>query len=411
MSVFTTSQFASCAAHGEDWREAAKTVLEQLEETNEADPAFNFGFLFISDTLAEDAESILNLFKSVLNIEHWVGGIGIGICGSGESFIDKPAISAMIGHFDDADFKIFPPINLEPEKSEEVLKPWLDQNDPMLVVAMGDPMSDEDPAMILNNLETLCNGFMVGGLTSSRQTHAQFAGELYQDGVCGAVFSTAIPVASTLSQGCTVIGDMHTITKCDGHDVMELDERPAMEVFEDDLRSMVIKKIDLDPDTVQVDKAALDDPKNLPEEFHSLIEGEVHAAFPVSESDGNDYLVRNIIGIDNDSGAMTISQHVSNGDRVMFVHRDHKSVYEDLSARLMDLRKRVQKDTGDFAPKGALYISCVARAFNEFDGDNENEMQLIRDVIGDIPMTGFYAGGEINKGRLYGYTGILTLFL
>ena len=95
----------------------------------------------------------------------------------------------------------------------------------------------------------------------------------------------------------------------------------------------------------------------------------------------------------------------------MFVHRDHNSVYEDLSKNLVELRKRVQKDTGVFEPKGALYISCVARAFNEFEGDHKNELELIRDVIGDVPLTGFYAGGEISKARLYGYTGILTLFL
>lgn len=411
MAVFTSSQFASCAAQGADWREAAKTVLEQLEDLNTADNGFNFGFLFISDLLAEDAESILNLFKSVLHIENWVGGVGIGLCGSGERFIDVPAISAMVGRFDEDEFTLFPPINTEPEAMENILKPWLETHEPMLVMAMGDPMSDEDPAHILKTLETTCNGFMVGGLTSSRQSHTQFSRDLFEGGVCGAVFSSAIPVASTLSQGCSVIGDVHTITRCDGHDVMELDECPALEVFEKDLRSMVIEKTNIDPDTVLVDESVLDDPHALPEEFHTLIKGEVHAALPVSESDGQDFLVRNIIGIQNENGAMMISQHVSNGDRLLFVHRDHQSVYEDLSMKLMDLRKRVSEDTGAFEPKGALYISCVARAFNEFDADHADEMALIREIIGEVPLCGFYAGGEISKGRLYGYTGILTLFL
>ncbi len=411
MSLFTTSQFASSAAGGSDWREAAKAVLEDLGEAGPSENYFNFGFLYISDLLAEDAESILNLFKSVLNIENWVGGIGIGVCANGEGFIDKPAISAMIGKFDEDEFQIFPPINLEPDEADALLKPWLDEHEPMLVFVNGDPMTEEDPALILKNLDILCGGFMVGGLTSSRQTHAQFAGEFYEGGLCGAVFSSAIPVASTLSQGCTIISEMHTITRCDGHEVIELDELPAAEVFEQDLRSMVIKKIDVDPDSVLVDEKSLEDPQALPEEFHSLVKGEVHAALPISESDGNDYLVRNIIGMDPDDGAMTIAQHVYNGGRLMFVHRDHDSVYSDLSANLLELRKRVKKETGGFEPKGALYVSCVARAFNEFDGDHKNEMELIHDIIGDVPLTGFYAGGEINKGRLYGYTGILTLFL
>ncbi|MEZ5815351.1 MAG: FIST N-terminal domain-containing protein [Alphaproteobacteria bacterium] len=411
MSFFSTSHFVSSAASGTDWREAAKAVLENLRAADTSDKRFNFGFLYVSDMLCEDAESILNLFKSVLNIEHWIGGIGIGVCANGEGFIDKPAISAMIGRFEDDAFQIFPPINLKPDEAEAALKPWLDQHEPMLVFVNGDPMSEEDPALMLRNLEMLCGGFTVGGMTSSRQTHAQFAGGFYQGGLCGVVFSSTVRVASTLSQGCTPIGEIHTITRCDGHEVIELDGQQAIEVFEHDLRSMVIKKTDFDPDTILVDEDVLEDPQALPEEFHSLIQGEVHAALPISESDGHDYLVRNIIGINQDDGSMTIAQHVSNGDRFMFVHRDHESVYSDLSSSLLELRKRVQRDTGAFEPKGAVYVSCVARAFNEFDGDIKNEMELIRNIIGDVPLTGFYAGGEINKGRLYGYTGILTLFL
>ena len=104
MSLFTSSSFASAAASGTDWRDTAKTVLEMLEEAKTPGHDFNFGFLYISDHLSEDAVSILNLFKSVLNIENWVGEIGLGIAGCGERFVDQPAISAMIGHFDEEDF-------------------------------------------------------------------------------------------------------------------------------------------------------------------------------------------------------------------------------------------------------------------------------------------------------------------
>ena len=410
MSVFHSSDFVSCASTGKDWREAAKIILEELgaQKPNEH---HNFGFLFISDALADDAQSILSLFKSVLKIENWVGGVGLGICANGQSFLDGPAISVMLARFEEDTFCVFPPINLEPDAAENALNPWLDTNDPMLVFACGDPMSEEDPELIIQNLDALCGGFMIGGLSSSRQSHAQFANDTYQGGVCGAVFSSAVPVASTLSQGCDIIGDIHTITRCEGHEIIELDERKAVEVFEDDLRSMVIKKMDVDPDQVEVSETALDDPSALPEEFHSLVRGEVHAALPIRESDGRDYLVRNILGINPDDGAMMISQHVSNNERVMFVHRDHESVYRDLSASLIELRKRVQAERGEFSPKGALYVSCAARAYNEFEGQRKNEMALIHEIIGDVPLTGFYAGGEINKGRLYGYTGILTLFL
>ena len=79
---------------------------------------------------------------------------------------------------------------------------------------------------------------------------------------------------------------------------------------------------------------------------------------------------------------------------------------EDLTRALGELKARLIRERGQFAPLGALYISCVARA-----GGAEREMQLVRDTLGDVPLAGFYANGEISNRRLYGYTGVLILFL
>ncbi len=415
MALFTSPQFASAAAAGTDWRDTAKVVLEKLEEARTPGHQFNLGFLYITDALVDDAVSILNLFKSVLNIDHWVGSVGLGVSGCGQRFIDQPAISAMIGRFDKDDFCLFPSFSIDPSAAEAALKPWLAAQDPMLALVHGDPLSEENPAHTVERFEALLGGFVVGGLSSSRQVNLQFSDEVVDGGLSGVVFSQNVKVATTLSQGCTPIGSSHTITRCDGHTVLELDEKKAVEVFEQDLRSFAIKKIDRDPDEILIDEAALGDPTAVPEEFKSLMKGEILAALPISESDQKDYLVRNIMGLDQDEGSMMIAEHVNKGDRLLFVHRDHDSVYEDLSKSLLELRKRVETEEGVFAPKGAVYISCVARAFSDpglSDNPHEhNEVELIQDILGDVPLTGFYAGGEISKARLYGYTGILVLFL
>ena len=411
MSLFTSSQFASAAAEGADWREAAKIVLEKLESVKTGDADFNVGFLYVTDLLIDDAESILNLFKSVLNVEHWVGAVGVGICGCGEEFIDKPAIAAMVGSFDPDDFCMFP---ADPDKAQQILKPWLETKDPMLVLTHGDPLSEEDPAHTLKGLNTLTQGFMVGGLSSSRKQQMQFAGMPQQSGISGIAFSQNVNVATTLSQGCTPIGEAHTITRGDEHVILELDGEKAVGVFENDLRKFAIERIDQDPDEIVIDQDEIEDLENsdqVPDEFKNLLKGEVHVAFPVSESDQKDYLVRNIVGLDQDEGSITVSQYITNGERVIFVHRDDQSVREDLSKSLLDLRKRIQNDTVRFEPKGAVYVSCVARAFSQSEPGITGEMKLVREIIGDVPLVGFYAGGEISNARLYGYTGILTLFL
>ncbi|MBT6206033.1 MAG: histidine kinase, partial [Rhodospirillaceae bacterium] len=44
-------------------------------------------------------------------------------------------------------------------------------------------------------------------------------------------------------------------------------------------------------------------------------------------------------------------------------------------------------------------------------GEEGREMAIIQDVLGDLPIIGFFGNGEISFDRLYAYTGVLTLFL
>ena len=61
-------------------------------------------------------------------------------------------------------------------------------------------------------------------------------------------------------------------------------------------------------------------------------------------------------------------------------------------------------------PKGGVYYTCVGRGPNLF-GAESGELRIIQEELGDLPLTGFYCNGEISHNRLYGYTGVLTLFL
>jgi small ligand-binding sensory domain FIST len=61
------------------------------------------------------------------------------------------------------------------------------------------------------------------------------------------------------------------------------------------------------------------------------------------------------------------------------------------------------------APRGALYYSCVARGEHLF-GSRGAELQQVRQVLGDVPLVGFFCNGEISRDRLYGYSGVLTVF-
>jgi small ligand-binding sensory domain FIST len=61
-------------------------------------------------------------------------------------------------------------------------------------------------------------------------------------------------------------------------------------------------------------------------------------------------------------------------------------------------------------PRGAVYYSCIGRGVNLFGQDSE-ELAMIRDSLGDVPLVGFFCNGEISHNRVYAYTGVLTLFI
>ena len=445
MPLLTSTDFASASASGTDWRDTSKAVLEKLDSIRTEDDGFNFGFLYISDYLADDATSIYNLFRSVLKIDNWIGSIGMGVIGTQESLVDQPAISAMIGRFPEESFCIFPKNNRETDTdfvkseeaeeteeeaeridtgyleedlekqgprylSEDVVQQWLIEHTPMLGVVHIDPLAPHNPQDFLSDLERSTNCFFVGGLTSSRSHHLQIADGVCSNSLCGAFFSDNVPVATVLSQGCAPVGEFHIVTKADNNVILEMDDERALDVLQSDLRKLACKKTGKDEQSFAGSFDVIESSDKIPPEFMSLFRGQIHAALPLNQSDQNDFLVRNIEGIDVNEGSIALGETVQTGQRIFFVERDEKNISSDLSKALITLHNRVMADRGTFEPKGALYISCIARGFAQNPAVAADEIALIRDIIGDIPLCGFYAGGEINNARFYSYAGVITLF-
>ena len=85
---------------------------------------------------------------------------------------------------------------------------------------------------------------------------------------------------------------------------------------------------------------------------------------------------------------------------------------QDLSeSEVIELNQSSLEDRPSASRKirGAIYISCAGRGGPHF-GAPSAELQLIKKSLGDVPLTGFFAGGEIAHQNLYGYTGVLTVF-
>ncbi len=358
------------------WQDAIDDCLQQTGEAGNA----NLAFLYVTDGYAKDLGNILRSLKQKTGIHHWVGSVGAAVNCTNTEYYDQPAMVMMLAAFPEGSFSLF-------NHAEDSHHLSADETDELMTgvriaLVHGDPRNGRIPQLLESLPESLGNGYLVGGITSSEsQIFFQIADEITEGQLSGVVFNDDIPVATGLSQGCTPIGQTHMLTDCDNHMAISIDNRPALDVFREEIGEVLSKDIN---------RAA----------------GYIFAAFPVRGSDTADYTVRNIIGIDPKNNMLAIGDQMKAETPIMFCRRDGRAAVKNMQRMLDDLKKRIGKAT----PRGGIYISCIGRGRHLFGEDN-TEMKMISAVFGEIPIVGFYANGEIAGQRLYGYTGVLTLFL
>ncbi len=374
------TRFRVAHAAAESWGRAAKACADGLLAEGPLPPDGEaLGFVYASDAFALDLGSILTFLRETTGVEHWVGTIGLGVLATGREYFDEPALAAMIAALPSGSFRIFPSVtqSLDPFRAQH--GSWIAEHHPTLAVVHGDPRNQALPSL-LDGIAEAASCFLVGGLTSSRSAFGQVAERVIDGGVSGVLLAPEVAVATGLSQGCSPIGPLRAVTACRDNVIMELDGRPALEVFKEDIGEVLARNL-------------------------ARVAGYIHVALPIPGSDTGDYLVRNLVGIDPARGWIAIGDEPSEGDRLMFCRRDGASAREDLARMLERLKKRAAG-----TPKGAVYYSCVARGPNLF-GPGSAELGLLREALGEVPLVGFFCNGEISNARLYGYTGVLTLFL
>lgn len=370
------SEFKSAYAQGD---ETVTLVEHCLAALGPIPNAANFGFLYITDSVAHNLQSIFDALKQQTQITNWIGTVGLGISCNDVEIYDKPAIAIMVAALPEDSFRIFPPINESFDGLKKSTGTWLTKYDSFFGVVHADP-HNQDIEILLRNLgQAVPGGFFVGGLASSQNNHPQIANDIFEGSASGVLFSPDIPVLTGLSQGCSPIGPTHTITQCERNILVELDNKPALDVFKQDIGEVLSRELE-------------------------QVNGYIFAGLPIAGSDTGDYMVRNLMGIDPTNNLVAIGEMINIDDTIMFCKRDLTSAEEDLDRMLDHIKRRMKTP-----PKAALYYSCLGRG-RELFGNNSQELKKIQAALGDIPLIGFFANGEISHDKLYGYTGVLTVF-
>ena len=368
ISMLTPFKYAH-ASHA-DWTVAARDCMTQLDAIP---AAATLGFLYLSDNFAEEMDPILDFFKSATGVPHWVGTVGVGVCATGVEYLEVPAMALMLGEFDTADFQMLP----VQRTVEDIAALPLEKA--YFAMVHGDPRNAQMQQLIEALSARMSSGFVVGGLSSSRGDMPQIADTQTSGGLSGVSFSENVQLATRLTQGVSPLGPRHQITDGKKNIIATLDRRPALDVMKEEIGEVLARDLR---------RAA----------------GYIFVGLPVRGSDTNDYLVRNIIGVDPENNLVAVAEHIEIGDEIIFCRRDQASAEEDLRRMLTAIKQQLN------APiRGGVYYSCLGRGQNMF-GQPNREMELIREALGDFPLVGFSANGEISHNRLYGYTGVLTLF-
>lgn len=332
----------------------------------------SLGFLYVSDAFAGELDAILAFFKGATGVPHWTGSLGVGVCATGVEYLEEPAMAVMLAEFAAADFSMLPvlstPRDIETQPSEAYF-----------AIVHGDPANTHIQELIDALSEHVSSGFVVGGLSSSRGETAQISDGVVRGGLSGVLLSERVRLATRLTQGVSPLGPRHRVTTANKNIIGSLDHRPALDVMKEEIGEVLARDLR---------RAA----------------GYIFVGLPVRGSDTNDYLVRNILGVDPQNNLVAIGEYLEPGDELLFCRRDQQSAEDDLLRMLSAIGTQLN------APiRGGVYYSCLGRGQHMFGSPNR-ELGLIRDTLGDFPLVGFFANGEISHNRLYGYTGVLTLF-
>ena len=409
------------------WSMAAGLVLAQLR-AHMALPGYaaapTLGLLYITDQYAPHAQDILDYLTAELpEVTDWSGTVGVGIASNNVEYFDEPALAVMLCDLPHDQYRVFSGVSPLPSVASGHFK----AHTALIHADSGAP----DVAELISEMaQRTDSGYVFGGLASSRGKTVQFAlsgygnvkghgaaSGVFSGGLSGVAFSEDTALMSRVTQGCQPISAHHEITACEGNVVTGLSGQPALDVM---LTALNV--------TLEQPREALAKVRStlvgLSSPAEALDDRQVH--YPGQF--GAEVLVRHIIGLDPGRKGIAVSDALSVGMTLAFCERNARAARADLIRVCAEIREELEPEElsveiasalsapeAEAAPHparriaGAIYVSCAGRGGPHF-GAPSAELQIVRRALGDVPLVGFFAGGEIARHHLYGYTGVLTVF-
>jgi small ligand-binding sensory domain FIST len=260
---------------------------------------------------------------------------------------------------------------------------------PRLLLMLADPFTTPMDA-VLEAFNAYFPGLpIIGGLASGSQRAGGnallFNERVLNNGAIGVTFAGAFDVDIIVSQGCRPVGRPLTVTHAHENMIFSLEDQPPLAQIQELVLGFTPAERMLLQSGLFVGRAV-----------HSQLE----------TLGRGDFLIRGIIGLDQESGVMVVGDTIETGETVQFHLRDASTAVEDLE---MMLAPQLFFDP----PCGGFLFSCNGRGTRLYDHPN-GDIRTIQQVMGGIDLAGFFCAGEIgpigDKNFLHGHTASLALF-
>lgn len=406
-----------------DWTMAAGLVLAQLR-AQMALPEYakspTLALLYITDHYAASARDILDHLSAELpGVTDWSGTVGVGVSSNNVEYFDEPAMAVMLCDLPADQYRVFSGV-----------APLGTGFEAATALVHVDPATHDVSELVQEMAARTTSGYLFGGMSASRTRTVQFAaggdgnmrgqgaaGGVFSGGLSGVAFGPGVQLVSRVTQGCQPVSGFRTVTEAEQNLVVAIGGEPALDVLMGEL-GVSLDRPQEALDAIRATLVGLVRPS----------EGDGAQAMGRGGNFGSDVIVRHIVGLDPARRGIAISDHASSGMQLAFCRRNREAARSDLIRICAEIREELEplELTMETATAlaaseaeaaahpargiaGAVYVSCSGRGGPHFGGPSA-EMQIVRRALGDVPLVGFFAGGEIARHHLYGYTGVLTVF-
>lgn len=352
----------------------------------------DIAIVFATINYQTEYEQLYQAVHAYSSCDELIGCSGMSVLTSVGEFEDEPALAVMVLRSEQISAMSFSAQGTAAEIGEQIQQNVQSQRrDNSLLMIFPDIRSVE-PAELVNQIGS--DGVklpVVGAAVSGDATGAQMyhwkGKQATEGGVTGLLLTGNFRTEIGVAQGCQPIGKPREVTKADGRVIFEIDGEPALENFKNVLKLLTQDDIRRSGGTVFIG-IAMDNENSTPTR--------------------GDFLIRNLIGINEEHAAIAVSEEVKEGQLVQFHLRNPRAAAEEIRTIISKLAEKTEQHPPDFG----LYFNCLGRGKGLYGAAN-HDISVIQQQFPGLPVIGFFGNSEFapigGRNFAHAYTGVFVL--